>query len=185
MMHPDWLLCAWPSLAETDRAALLACERIQSRLQRLVADRLGWPDGPPVDGPLAALANLPASVLETIAGLAGAAWHAGSVRLVLNAAEVEALVEVIGAQARSFALEHMELSVAPAARTSVANLGEQIAAASRTCLAAWLAALPPGPRRLALPNFSRAFAEADMSPVDRQAALHIMAAAAPVVLDAA
>lgn len=177
-MHPDWMQAAWPGLTEPQRTSLLACGRVQYRLRGLVAKRLGWPDGPVGAGPLAGLAALPASHVHMVALLAGAAWHAGSVRLVMAAAEVEALVRIIGARARGFALAYAGAPATAAERVSAAALAARIDAAAQTSLAAWLAALPPGPRRLALPNFPRIVAEAAVAACDAETALRLMTAAA-------
>ncbi len=177
-------MLAWPALNRTECEALTSSPRIQARLLRLVVARLGWPGGPAAAGPLAALADCPAALMHEAAALAGAAWHAGSVRQVLVADDVEVLVQAIGARARSFALGNPALAVAPAERLGAAALAARITERAGVCLAVWLADLPPGPRAAALPKLPRAVADVQAAPADADAGLRLMLAAAAAVLDA-
>ncbi len=183
-VHAEWVMLAWPALDGTECEALTSSLRIQERLLRLVAARLGLPGGPTVAGSLAALADCPAALMHEAATLAGAAWHAGSVRQVLVAEDVEVLVQTIGARARSFALGNPALAVAPPERLVAAVLAATIMECAGVCLAAWLADLPPGPRAAALPKLPRALADMQAAPADVDAGLRLMLAAAAAVLDA-
>lgn len=183
-VHADWIVLAWPALDRAGCDALVSSLRIQDRLQRLVATRLGLPGGPAVDGPLAALADRPAAQMHEAAAMAAAAWYAASVRQVLVADEVEVLVRAIGVRARSFALGNPALAVAPVERPGAAALAARIMDCAGLCLAAWLSDLPPGPRSAALVKLPRATMDRPVTPADTQAGLRLMLAAVPGVLDA-
>ncbi len=180
VIHPGWMSTAWPGLDPDTQACILECNRVQPRLLALLALRLGWPDGPLEPTPDARLAARPAAEILHAATLAGAAWHARSIRQRIAASEVDRLTQAIGAPVRAFALAHAALAIAPA-QPSATDLPAAIAEAARTCLAAWIDALPPGLRRLAMARLP----PAPPAPPPPPGALPLMHAAARHLADQA
>ena len=173
-LHPDWLHAAWPELSPADHAALRGCARIADRLTSLIAQRLGWEQGEETTDPLAALAARPATALARLGVAAGAIWHARSIRLLLDARDVEALVAQIGAPARALALANPTLGVAPPQQQPAEDLAAAAREAGSICLAAWLAYLPAGSRGKAAPKLPRAVVDRMVLPEEQTAALRIM-----------
>lgn len=177
-LHPGWLKELWPALREEQVGLLLGNPRVQRRLLGMVAARQGWAeadDGPLGDVPGAALARAPRAAIEAAAAMAGAVWHARAIRRVIATRDVEHLQSQIGADTRSFALANIALAVAPPEQASAEPLAQRISAAASLCLAAWLAALPAGLQRLAVPKLPPSALSAAVPKGSEAPALAIMA----------
>jgi hypothetical protein len=85
--------------------------------------------------------------LKEAASLAGAAWHALSLRQMVRSRDVADLVAHIGQRAHAFGLRHA--GVAPALRSiPPAALAERIVRDGTACLGVWFSSFPPSMRQL-------------------------------------
>jgi hypothetical protein len=147
-LHPSRISLALDQrlLPETVQK-LLNCQRLHERLAAemrtpLVKEDL-WPIPTAADF-LAAPAHP-----RDMARLAGAVWHAASLRLVVTGKAASELVAAVGEKVFTFGLRHAAMAVAPARTTRPSELAEAIDCDGLSCLGAWLAA-EPKPRRNAL-----------------------------------
>ena len=84
--------------------------------------------------------------LEQASLLAGAAWHALSLRQIIRGRDVADLVAQIGQRAHAFGLRRE--GVAPALRSVAPGaLAEQITRDGRACLVVWFSSFPPPMRQ--------------------------------------
>jgi hypothetical protein len=83
---------------------------------------------------------------QDVARLAGAIWHAASLRLVVTGKAAAELVATIGENAFAFGLRHAAASVTPAQAIGPSELAHAIDGDGLACLGAWLAG-EPKPRR--------------------------------------
>ena len=130
-----------PGLPASVAERLLASPRLGPRVAALVqrvttAAEPAIAALPPGD---AALARGDATALDRATVLAGAVWQAGRIRSLLRAAEVAALEEALGAEARQVALAHGALA---AAAPGDAPLAEAVRVDGAVLLLAWREALP-------------------------------------------
>ncbi|MDI4231932.1 nodulation protein NolU [Bradyrhizobium sp. Arg237L] len=137
-LHPSRIAAALDQrlTAETIRK-LQNCRRLEQRLAAqmkpgLVAQDL-WPIPASADF-LACPANP-----QAVARLAGAIWHAASLRLVVTGKAAAELVATIGEKAFAFGLRHAAASVGPAQAIGPSELAHAIDRDGLACLGAWLA----------------------------------------------
>ena len=137
-----------PGLSRPAAERLRACARLRGRLARLVMEAYAVPslsrDG--LDAPAVRLALASPEAIRAAGRLMGAAWHAGSLRLLVDRGEVNELVARIGAPARLFGLRHAALAATPGEAMAPDDLADAVLRAADTCLASWLAGLPAGAR---------------------------------------
>lgn len=144
-----------PGLAAATAERLLASPRLGAQARRWAVEgaedavhALGFDDR--------LLAESGPDGLRRAAALAGAVWHAGRVRGLILARDLQGFIDRCGPAARALALRHAALAP-PAADAGSAELplADAVAADGRACLSAWLDALPPSAAaavRLALPE---------------------------------
>ncbi|MCA6105788.1 nodulation protein NolU [Bradyrhizobium cenepequi] len=129
--------------AETIRK-LQNCRRLEQRLAMQMRPGLADQELWPIPAPAEFLAG-PAHPQDA-ARLAGAIWHAASLRLVVTGKAAAELVATIGEKAFAFGLRHAAASVVPAQAIGVSELAHAIDRDGVACLGAWLAG-EPKPRR--------------------------------------
>ncbi|WP_376091756.1 hypothetical protein ACE7GA_22335 [Roseomonas sp. CCTCC AB2023176] len=140
-----------PGLPASVAERLLGSPRLGDRVRAFAEGRLRDAEAavaalPPAE---AALARAGHAVLERAAVLAGATWNAPRVRALLRAAEVAAFAEAFGAEARTVALAHGDLT--PPDPDDALPLHDAVRADGAVLLLGWRDALPPPiPEALAL-----------------------------------
>jgi hypothetical protein len=132
---------------------LQSCARLHDRIAPLLIQRQadGSNDAPADDA--TALAERRATFerlfladLTEASSLAGAAWHAVSLRQMIRGRDVADLVAQIGQRAHAFGLRRD--GVAPALRSvAPAALAESIARDGNACLDVWFSSFPPPMRQ--------------------------------------
>lgn len=144
-LHPSRIAAALDQrlTAETVRK-LQNCHRLEQRLAAQMKPRLAEQDLWPIPASIEFLAG-PAHPQE-VARLAGAIWHAASLRLVVTGKAAAELVATIGEKAFAFGLRHAAASIAPAQAIGPSELAHAIDRDGLACLGAWLAG-EPKPRR--------------------------------------
>ena len=127
---------------------LQGCPRLHERIAPLlIQPQIGDPNDTPADE-AATLADRQATFerlfqvdLKQASSLAGAAWHALSLRQMIRGRDVADLVAQIGARAHAFGLRRD--GIAPALRSVAPGaLAEQIARDGYACLGVWFASFP-------------------------------------------
>lgn len=147
-LHPARISAALdPRLTPETVRKLTNCRRLHRRLAEplrasFAKDDL-WP--PAAATELLATPEHPGE----LAGLAGAVWHAASLRLVVASKAATELIAAIGEAAFAFGLRQGAAAVAPAQGLAPSALAEAIARDGLACLGAWLATAPK-PRRDAM-----------------------------------
>jgi hypothetical protein len=128
------------------RSRLLDCDRIKPRLAELVARRLALVSDAALEfaTPLSRLAWLDSAGLVQASRLAGATWHARSLRAIILAAPRAAVIEALGDAAYAFGIGNADLAVAPATRATPEELVAAIDLDGQLCLGAWLETLDAG-----------------------------------------
>lgn len=127
---------------------ILGVPRLLRRTGRLIGDRLGSPAGSAMQ--MRAL-SLDGFALLGLAQQAGLIWHARTIVRAIDGPDVRALIEMIGAGGRTFAIRHAALAPMDAPVVSVPALPEAIRANGARCLVAWSdAQQEPVGRRLVL-----------------------------------
>jgi hypothetical protein len=127
---------AWRGLNETPRTS----ERLAAWIGRQLASGSGAADLQ--NRPEHRLALLDGDGLIRASLHAGAAWHAHSVRALVERALRTRLIDAIGEDAFAFGLAETERAVAPR-RPDLADLGAAIMRDGALSLAAWVASAPP------------------------------------------
>ena len=157
------------------------CARLHDRIAPLLIEQqAGGSNDAPADG-ATALAERRATFerlfqadLKEASSLAGAAWHALSLRQMIRGRDVADLVVQIGQRAHAFGLRRD--GVAPALRPLASDaLAEHIARDGYACLAVWVSSFPPPMRQqlhVRLPPESAAIPE--WSDAQRSLALGLM-----------
>ncbi|WP_458097123.1 hypothetical protein [Roseomonas sp. WA12] len=134
-----------PGLPASVAERLLASPRLGARTAALALRVIegagpGIAALPPAE---ATLAGCDAAALERAAVLAGAVWQAGRIRSLLRGADVAALEEALGPEARQVALVHGSLaSSEPGPEMGGLPLAEAVRADGAALLLAWREALP-------------------------------------------
>ena len=152
--HPRRLADALDSrLSASLVRRLQSCTRLHDRIASLLIQPQagGSNDAPADDG--TALAERRATFerlfqadLKEASALAGAAWHALSLRQMIRGRDVAELVAQIGQRAHAFGLRRD--GVAPALRSVAPGaLAEHIARDGYACLAVWVSSFPPPMRQ--------------------------------------
>ncbi|UPJ51777.1 nodulation protein NolU [Bradyrhizobium sp. 200] len=180
--HPQRLADALDSrLSSTVVGRLQSCPRLHGRIAPLLIQRQadGSDDRPADDA--TTLADRQATFerlfqvdLREASSLAGAAWHALSLRQMIRGRDVADLVAHIGQRAHTFGLRRDGVatalhSIAPGA------LAERIARDGYACLDAWFSSFPPSMRQqlqVRLPPESTV--SLDWSDAQRRLALGLM-----------
>jgi hypothetical protein len=152
--HPRRLADALDSrLSESLVHRLQSCARLHDRIAALLIERqAGRSSDTPADD-ATALSEWPATFerlfqidLKEASTLAGAAWHALSLRQMIRGRDVADLVAQIGQRAHAFGLRRD--GGAPALRSvAPAALAEHIARDGYACLNVWFSSFPPPMRQ--------------------------------------
>jgi hypothetical protein len=144
-LHPSRIAAALDQRLSAEAVRKLQnCRRLEQRLATQMKLGLAEQDLWPIPGSADFLAS-PAHPQE-VARLAGAIWHAASLRLVVTGKAAAELVATIGEKTFAFGLRHAAASVAPAQAIGASELAHAIDGDGLACLGAWLAS-EPKPRR--------------------------------------
>lgn len=152
--HPQRLADALDSrLSAAVVSRLQGCPRLHDRIAPLLIQPQDDDTNDPRAGDTTTLADWRATFerlfradLKQASSLAGAAWHALSIRQMIRGRDVADLVAQIGQRAHAFGLRRD--GVAPALRSvAPGTLAEQIARDGHACLIVWFSSLPPPMRQ--------------------------------------
>jgi hypothetical protein len=131
---------------------LQGCARLHGRLAPLLIQQAAGSDDPPVDDatPIceqrATFERLFRADLTAASSLAGAAWHALSLRQMIRGRDVAVLVAHIGQRAHAFGLRRD--GIAPALRSVGPDaLAEHITRDGYACLNVWVSSFAPPMRQ--------------------------------------
>ena len=147
--HPERLRALMPpSLPDTAIDRMRATPRLQRLLNAKLAAAGALNQGRP--GPSGSaewegrLIRLDQPETAAVVLLAGAVWHAGTLKTMVMRETLRQVLAAIGRRAHAFALRHAELT--PVAASAVPPAGLRMAAErdGTRCLAAWADGLPPG-----------------------------------------
>ena len=156
-------------LSEALAARLQAADRLHSRIEQVLAARLGAVEKP--DTVQARLLGMDAPSLVRLAGEAGAVWHAAAIARLLDGAAVRALVALIGEDLRAAALRGRALA-GPATASTPDEIASAIPLDGDACLAAWCEAQPmPVAARVGLRWAPRAATEPSAAHLERGPAI--------------
>ena len=180
--HPSRLADAFDSrLSAPVVRRLQSCARLHDRIAALLIERqAGGPNDAPADDAAAlaerrgAFERLFQADLKEASSLAGAAWHALSLRQMIRGRDVADLVAQIGQRAHAFGLRRD--GAAPALRSIAPGaLAEHITRDGYACLGVWVSSFPPPMRQqlhVRLPPESAGCTE--WSPAQQSLALGLM-----------
>ena len=140
-----------PRLSTAVVGRLQGCPRLHGRIAQLLmqpstGDSNDMPAGGDLADPQATFERLFRADLKQASALAGAAWHASSLRQMIRGRDVADLVAQIGHRAHAFGLRRA--GAAPALNSITPGaLAERIARDGDACLVIWFSSFPPSMRQ--------------------------------------
>ena len=148
-VHPERLADFLPAgLSRHLQQELLNCRRLRYRLsQRILAAFCSEVcDVAPFSTPERQIALRGRTAIARLARLAGASWHGGFLRTVIDGAALREVLERIGAEACDFALARLDQNAPLCGEIALDDLRQVVDRDGIGCLKAWSAAQPKGLR---------------------------------------